>query len=270
MRPRDDTPAFLSNDTGRLIEPVCRGFSILEAFIGAVQWLGNEELAAITGIPKATVPRLTRALAALGYLEYRPGLRKYGLAPAVLALGYSAVGSCEAAGFARAQLQQLADSTQTFVSLVSRDLLDLVMQVNCHGATTALTLGLSAKSRLPISSCPIGWALLAGLPERERTYLMSHLRDREQRHWPFLLSRLTRSTREVEQHGFCISIGEWASDIAVVAAPLQIAHGPAMALACAGPKASLTRAHLSETVGPRLKAVADILQLGSAACPEAH
>ena len=53
--------------------------------------LGNGEIAERTGLPKPTVSRLTYTLTKLGYLAHVERLAKYQLAPAALALGYTAL-----------------------------------------------------------------------------------------------------------------------------------------------------------------------------------
>lgn len=57
------------------IEPLARGLSILQAFTSEDNWLGNFEIASRVGLPNATVNRLLKTLAGLGYLAYSPQLR---------------------------------------------------------------------------------------------------------------------------------------------------------------------------------------------------
>ena len=72
-----------------MVNSVARAFSILRCFEHARsnpddRYLGNQDIARRTRLPKATVSRLSQTLAALGYLEYSPTLEKYALGPAVL------------------------------------------------------------------------------------------------------------------------------------------------------------------------------------------
>src|SRR6201985_3569219 len=68
-----------------------RGLDVLRAFQPNDGLLGNQEIAARTNLPKPTVSRLTYTLTKLGYLAPLPRLKKYKLAPAVMALGYTAL-----------------------------------------------------------------------------------------------------------------------------------------------------------------------------------
>ena len=50
---------------------LARGLDILRSFRQGEAYLGNADLAERTGVPKATVSRLTFTLAELGYLKYK-------------------------------------------------------------------------------------------------------------------------------------------------------------------------------------------------------
>jgi DNA-binding IclR family transcriptional regulator len=66
---------------------VARSMAILRSFECASGPLGNGEIARRTGLPKATVSRLTFTLATLGYLTYSQRAEKYSLGPSALFLG---------------------------------------------------------------------------------------------------------------------------------------------------------------------------------------
>ena len=68
-----------------------RGLEVLRAFRPNDGLLGNQEIAARTNLPKATVSRLTYTLTKLGYLTPVPRFEKYQLAPSALLLGYAAL-----------------------------------------------------------------------------------------------------------------------------------------------------------------------------------
>ena len=55
---------------------LARGLDILTAFTPAEGLLGNQEIAARAGLPKATVSRLTYTLTKLGYLTHIERLEK--------------------------------------------------------------------------------------------------------------------------------------------------------------------------------------------------
>src|SRR5580658_9911150 len=123
------TPASRARSGGgdrKFVSALARGLEVLRAFTPTEGLLGNGELVARTGLPKPTVTRFTYTLTKLGYLTYVERLGKYQLAPAALALGYSALANMRIRQIARASMQQLADYADASVALGTRDRLDLI------------------------------------------------------------------------------------------------------------------------------------------------
>ena len=137
--------------------------------------LGNGEIAERTGLPKPTVSRLTYTLTKLGYLAHVERLAKYQLAPAALALGYTALANIRIRQLARTHMQELADYAGAVVALGTRDRLDLIyleLARSKHGAMLRLMQG----SRLPITTTAMGRALIAGMPDEERDWLLGYIK----------------------------------------------------------------------------------------------
>lgn len=251
--PRNYAAARESVPAGNLITPIERGLAVLASFCVDDDWLGNQEIALRTAIPKATVTRLTQTLTSEGFLNHSPQLRKYRLAPAVLGLGFATIDNAEIATIAQPLMQDLADECGVFVTLAGRDGLDIVLIENCHSATTLTTLALSRGARFPIISSPLGLALLSGLPEVERNYLVDRIRLRFEPEYRVKLRRSTAdAVAQVLQKGYCVSVGDWGVDLVVAAAPLHIADRPPVAIACVGPAKLVTKARLCDFIGPRL------------------
>ena len=66
-----------------------RGIAILRAFRPGSELLGNGDLAERTGLPRASVSRLTQTLTEAGWLEHDRTERAYRLGPPVLTLGHA-------------------------------------------------------------------------------------------------------------------------------------------------------------------------------------
>jgi DNA-binding IclR family transcriptional regulator len=245
---------------GAMVAPFARALSLLGAFTPQDRWLGNRDLAARTGLPASTITRIAQSLVILGYLHYHPDERKYRLAPPVLALGYGAIANSGLQRSARPHLEALADSQHVHVNLSSRDRLDLILLESCRGAQTPLALNLHVGARLGIASSPMGWALLAALPELERYYLMENVERRMPREWPRLRRRLVKAMAEVYELGYCTSIGEWDRELAIVAAPVHLEGHSPLVIACVGSTAQVTRARIERELGPRLLATAEAVQ----------
>ncbi|MBB5406405.1 DNA-binding IclR family transcriptional regulator [Paraburkholderia sp. WC7.3g] len=243
-----------------MIVPLARSLAILEAFTPQEPWLGNQELVHETGIPAPTVSRMLRSLVALGYLRYSPEHRKYRLAAPVLSLGYAAIAHSNVQLLARLEMQSFANASETYVVLGTRDRLDVIVLETCASKPASLDLKLGAGTRLRIASSPMGWALLAALPELERFYLLGNVERKAGRDWPHLRRRISEGISQVHNVGYCMSLGEWEPDLTILAAPLIIQDHTPLVLACIGRSVKLGRARVERELGPRLVAAAQSLQ----------
>ena len=243
-----------------MVVPLARSLSILAAFTPQTPWLCNQELVLETGIPAPSVSRMLRSLVALGYLHYSPERRKYRLAAPVLSLGYAAIAHSNVQRVARLEMQSFADASESYVVLGARDRLDVIVLETCASKPATLDLNLSAGTRLRIASSPMGWAMLAALPELERFYLLGNVERKTEREWPLLRRRITEGISQVHNTGYCMSLGEWEPELAIVAAPLVIADRTPLVLACIGRSARMGRARIERELGPRLVAAAQSLQ----------
>ena len=105
---------------------LARGLDILRAFTPTDPMLGNRDIADRTGLPKATVSRLTYTLTLLGYLTRLEKFQKYRLGSGVLSLGYPLLASLQVRHVARPYMEQIARETGCTVNLGMRDRLGVV------------------------------------------------------------------------------------------------------------------------------------------------
>ena len=257
-RPRVSLRA--DGDPGPFVEPLARALALLSVFTSHDVWLGNRDLAERTGLPAPTLSRLLRTLLALGYLHQSAERRQYRLAAGVMALGYAAIAHSDVQQLARPAMQLLADDSRTCVTLASRDRLEVVVIESCHGDAASLRLNLGTGTRLALANSPIGWALLAGLPDVERFYLLDHIERRFPREWSYLRRRFGEAFSQVQQRGFCMALGEPAPEFCILAAPLMLVGETPMVLACIGASAGISKARVERELGPRLVAAAQRLQ----------
>lgn len=236
----------------QFVAALARGLEILRAFRPGDGPLGNQDIAQRTGLPKPTVSRLTYTLMRLGHLVYLERLGKYQVGPAVLSLGYLALNNLAIRQITRPYMQALAEHADLPVALGSRDRLSMIYLEACRGSNT-MTLRLDVGTRIPLATTAMGRAYLAGMPEREREYLLAYMSRRYRSRWRTLRRGIEQALRDVEERGFCTSFGDWQSEIFAVGAPLALPDGGGlMALNCGGPPFLVARARLEEDVGPRL------------------
>jgi DNA-binding IclR family transcriptional regulator len=242
------------------VEPVSRALSLLAAFGPQDLWLGNSELALRTGLPPSTVTRQGQGLVTLGYMHYDPQHRKYRLAAPALGLGYAAIAHSEVQRLARAEMRAFADKHKLHVTLCTRDRLHLVLLESAISREADLPLDLNVGTRMSLATSPMGWALLAALPEVERYYLLANVERRMPREWKWLRRRSSEAISQVYALGYCTSLGEWDPDLGILAVPLMIPGNAPLVLACVGASTNMSRARIERCLGPRLVGVAAAIQ----------
>jgi DNA-binding IclR family transcriptional regulator len=153
-------------------------------------------------------------------------------------------------------MHKFADANQAFMVLGTRERLDVVILEKCATERAALDLDLHAGTRLRIASSPMGWALLAALPELERFYLLSSIERKAGRDWPHLRRSISEGISQIHNVGYAVSIGTSEPELAVVATPLIVPDHAPLVLACIGRSARMGRARVEREFGPRLVAAA--------------
>ncbi|HYF55039.1 MAG TPA: IclR family transcriptional regulator, partial [Salinarimonas sp.] len=237
------------------VTALARGLEVLRAFDSA-RLLGNGEIAARTGLPKATVSRLTYTLTRLGYLQHDPVRQAYRLDPRVLGFGFAALTDLGVRDIAHPLMERLARESCLSCGLGLRDRLS-VMYIDVVDGGGAITLRVSVGSRLPLATSAMGRALLAGLPDAERAHLLGMILDRE----PDAARRaeiadgVAQAGEAIARSGFCAAIGEWQVDVAGIGVPLVTPAG-AFALNLGGPLYRVDRDRLVADYAPRLVEIA--------------
>lgn len=229
-----------------------RGLEVLRCFKPGDRFLGNQEIAARTGLPKPTISRLTHTLTRLGYLSYSEKFAKYHLDSAVLALGYSYLVNMDVRRIARPLMQELAEYAQASVALGVQDRLNM-LYTEAYRSSATVTLTLDVGSQIPIVTTSMGRALLCAMAEPERESILEQVRMRTPTDWPRIKTGLDQALKDYSEKGFCLSLGDWKRDVHAVAAPLIPSDGSRILIFnCAGAAFQLRRHMLEDDIGPRL------------------
>ncbi|WP_459618107.1 IclR family transcriptional regulator [Bordetella sp. 2513F-2] len=233
-----------------MIGALARGLDVLRCFQPGTRTLGNLELARITGLPKATISRITYTLTQLGYLRYHEDTGKYSPGFGVLALGYGLLAGLEIRELARGAMTALAQETGAAVALGAYDGDAMVYVEAIHGSS-ALYLRLPVGYRAGFGTA-MGRAYLAGLPAAERQALVERLGTRAPGD-----EAIARAEAELREQGCCYALGEWKSGIHAAAVPFTSLTGEGrFVLSCGGPAALLPEATLRGPVAAALGRVA--------------
>lgn len=226
---------------------------MLRAFTPTEPMLGNRELADRTGLPKATISRLTYTLTLLGYLSRCEKYRRYRLGPGVLTLGYPMLAAMQVRQIARPYMETLARQTRCTVNLGMRDRLNVVYVDTCRPERDNDAHPDIGSTRQLLSTA-IGRALLIGTSPEERTAVLNRLRLHDPERFAQDFSVWDADLAAFEQRGFTHSRGNWVKDIHAIALPVrQPPHEEGIALNCTIVSRRLDAHWLEREVAPLLK-----------------
>jgi DNA-binding IclR family transcriptional regulator len=262
MRKRTKPIEEIAGDESVGASSLIRGLDLLRAFKENDSTLGNQDLMERTGLPKATVSRLTYALVSLGYLSYDESTGRYCIGPSTISLGYSALSSTPVVRFAQPLLRRLADKTGVAAALGTRNGLEMIYLANCR-AFGPVTLQLNVGSQLPLWRTAMGLAYMAGMNPDLREDLITQLIDREPKNRSAIRETIDEAMQGYNSRGYVCSFGTWYSYINAVGVPFHPTDGSApVALTCGGIADILTRKACLSSVGNEL--VATVQQLREA------
>jgi DNA-binding IclR family transcriptional regulator len=251
------TPSTPLNETDpaddrRFVTALARGLTVLRCFSPADRWVAHQELARRTGLPQATVSRLTFTLTSLGYLRHRAATGEYALSPAVLSLGFSVLSNFQIGRIARPFMETLAEHTQAAISLGVRHDTSVVYVAHCR-STARLILGLDVGTRLPFAETAMGRAIWCSASPGMQALMARRLQAQDPERWPAREAGLHRAETDWAERGYAVSESEWESEIAAIGVGLDLGDGrEPLALTVGGPASRLQGALLHEDFGPAL------------------
>lgn len=249
----------------RFVTALARGLDVLRCFGPEERWLPNQEIARRTGLPKATVSRITFTLTSLGYLDHSPEREMYAVGLPVVGLGFRVLTHFDIGRAARPFMQGLADQVRGAVSLGVRHGTEVIYVAHCRSASP-LTLGLDVGARLPLAQSAMGRAVIFGLEASVREQVLECVRKSSPENaWDGLREELAEAAADFARRGFVTTAPE--AEIGVVAVPLHIGDGrEPLALNCGGPASAFSQDRLLKEVGPLLVRAAR--SVGATLCSE--
>lgn len=261
-----DEPGFQDDEQDKdFVTALARGLELLRSFTPDASLLGNQELARKTGLPKATISRLTHTLAKLGCLKKQSTSGKYQLDVGVLAFGYQLLSNLTVRTIAHPYMEELSVYANSTVAMAARDrlqmvYLDAVYPRNVTSSLAAVSMRRQVGSYLPIHLSAMGRACLSAMSAAERDVVLANIRERHADNWQEIRRSLDRAFKDFANHGFCISTGDWMRDVHAVAVPLVHKDHGILTFNCAAPSFQMTRERLESDIGPRLKHMVSQIQ----------
>lgn len=220
-----------------------KGLEVLRVFSPKDSILGNREISRRTGMPSATVSRLTYTLAQHGFLVQLHPSEAFQLGPAAIAIGYTAREGYSIFQTADPIMQELSDKVSMLVAACVRDG-DAVVLARAWRPQNSSSIYLNEGHRLPVTRSAPGRAILASQTQQEP----------EAENW-------ASDRRTLEAKGFVSSLGGWNAQVNACAVPFTPNQGGmAFAFLCGAPDEELNEQRLDSEVGPALVAHVDLLK----------
>ncbi len=236
-----------------------RGLDVLHAFRAARAPLSNAELVRRTGLPKATVSRLTTTLISIGYLRRVGGGRLFELSTGALSIGHAYLEANPVTRLVTPVMQRLADKLNFSVALAVPHRLDMVYIASRASARIA-TLRLGVGSLLPIASTAVGRAYLYGLPDAARAPLVAELLEAAGDDADRVRENLEAAFEDLSRSGVCMSVSGYQRDAYGIALPIVVGRTRTlMALNCGAVEPEPDVTAIRARVIPELKAMAEAL-----------
>ncbi|WP_061178363.1 IclR family transcriptional regulator [Caballeronia pedi] len=233
-----------------------RGLEVLHAFRANRAPLSNAELVRRTGLPKATVSRLTTTLISIGYLRRVGGGRQFELSAGPLSIGHAYLEANVVPRLVAPVMQQLADKLNLSVALAVPHRLDMVY-IAWRASANIATLRLGVGSLLPMASTAVGRAYLYALPDAVREPLISELLDAAGDDAETVRANLDAAFSDLKETGVCMSVGEYQRNAFGIALPIVVGRTcTLMALNCGAVELEPDMTAIRRRVAPALKAAA--------------
>ncbi|WP_428686649.1 IclR family transcriptional regulator domain-containing protein [Roseibium sp.] len=209
------------------IASLAKGLRVIEAFRAETPRLAIAEVAAITGLDRATARRCLLTLHSLGYADYDG--KYFQLTPRILRLGMGALAALPLPQIVQPWLDQLSEQIGQSTSVCILDDTDIVYIARA-AQKRVMSIGLMPGSRLPAHCTSMGRVLLGSLPEEEMRDILnrSDLSPRT----TFSLTdpaEIAERIALVRDRGYEINDQEVEIGLRSIAVPLFNTHGKVVA-----------------------------------------
>jgi len=208
------------------VQSLERGLAVIQTFDAEHPRLTLSEVAARTGLTRATARRLLLTLGELGYVSTAG--RQFSLTPRVLDIGYAYLSSLNVQQIAQPYLEALSERVHESVSVTVLDGVDIVYVARVP-TKRIMTISLGLGSRLPAYCTSMGRVLLAELPPDELEAALPASLERHTEHTVATVPELAVVLKQVRAQGWAVVDQELEIGLRSVAAPLRDAAGRAVA-----------------------------------------
>lgn len=243
------------------VTALARGLELLRCFRSNEITLTNSDFSERTGLPKATISRLTHTLCALDYLVADTRVGTYRLSAGVLQLGYGVLSSMDIADRAEQEMNALRDGPNSYITVAlgeqhRLEVVYLLTKRSFEGVSLSIRVG----SRLPIFRSAIGRAILVAMQEEDLERVFSFAREEGEDVEAEGREQFAQAAAEYAEKGFCSAYGTWRSDVNGIAVPVTSLDGARVyGLNVGGPSFRVKKKQLETIYAERLKHAASVL-----------
>jgi IclR family pca regulon transcriptional regulator len=225
--------------SGQYVQSLARGLEVIRAFDGENPRMTLSDLAARTGLTRATARRFLLTLAELGYVSTDGKL--FSLTPRVLELGFSYLSGLSLPEIAQPHLEALSRELDesTSASVLDGDAIVYVARVPTR---RIMNVGITIGTRFPANVTSMGRVLLAAQAEEQ---------------WP---DALRATLADVRRQGWALVDQELEQGLRSIAAPLHSATGTDVAaINISSTTSSATLERIADEFRPALLRTADLI-----------
>lgn len=214
-RGRDD----VSSASG--VQSIARAASILRALAGHMSSGARlSDVAAATGLHKATVHRILSALREQGLVDKTADGHRYHLGFELFVLGSTAANRFCIRDMARGSLTRIAEATGDTAYLLMRSGLDAICVAREEGSFPIRALSLDVGNRRPLGIGAGGLALAAFLPDSGLENVLAHNTPRyEAMGWS--ADDVRRRSETARERGYAVCEGEVVPGMTSLAVPVR-------------------------------------------------
>ncbi|MFT6677067.1 MAG: DNA-binding IclR family transcriptional regulator [Sulfitobacter sp.] len=243
------------------VTSLARGLEILRCYRDNEPSLTNSDFSDRTGLPKATISRLTYTLCALGYLVADDRIGTYRLSAGVLQLGFGVLASMDINDRAKPEMRALRDGPNSYITVALGEQHDLdVVYLATSNSFEGVSLSIRVGSRLPIFYSAIGRAILVGMENDHREHVFEIAAQKGGDVESEGRKHFAEAKAEFAEKGFCTGYGHWRSDVNGIAVPVFSRTGArTYGLNVGGPSFRVKKRQLETVYAPRLIKAAEAI-----------
>lgn len=245
------------------VTALARGLELLRCFREGEVTLTNSDFSDRTGLPKATISRLTHTLCELEYLVADPRAGTYRLGAGVLHLGFSVLSGMDLGERAQHEMTQLRNGPNSYITAALGELhgLEVIYLATCN-SREGVSLAIRVGTRLPVFQSAIGQAILIGMEEEQREAVFERAGRLGAEVEAEGRARFAAAHAVFQDKGFCTGYASWRADVNGIAVPVFSLGGARVyGLNVGGPSFRVKPKQLESVYGPRLMKSGQILSM---------